>query len=136
MIRNKCNIKTWEKEKGINYFKLLKNIPFFIMSRFISKQVMVNYYDKWAQKYNDEEEYNDYFSQGIEAYGSFIFPKEVIEQSEFHDFEGVKFMCPYSSEVYLNRAYGDYMKLPPEAERENRHMIVKVVFENEEDENV
>ena len=27
---------------------------------------------------------------------------------------------------YLTTAYGDYMKLPPEDQRENRHQIIEV----------
>jgi lipopolysaccharide cholinephosphotransferase len=38
-------------------------------------------------------------------------------------FRGVK---DYDS--YLSLLYGDYMKLPPEDQRENRHQIVEVDF--------
>ena len=47
-------------------------------------------------------------------------------------FEDDTFSCPSGYVVYLESLYGDYMQLPPESERENRHSIVEVDFgENE-----
>lgn len=43
-------------------------------------------------------------------------------------FEDSIFQIPADSEDYLVRTYGDYMKLPPENERYNRHNIIKIDF--------
>ncbi len=132
LVRNKCRVKTWISESGINILKYLKNLPFRLLAVFFNKKTLVNYYEKIAQRHNKDKEYEFYFSQGIEPYGTFIFPRNVIEQREQHTFEGISFSCPFESPVYLKYAYGNYMELPPENERENRHLIINVKFEDEE----
>lgn len=47
-------------------------------------------------------------------------------------FEGELFRVPESYDAVLRAQFGDYMVLPPEGERENRHQIVKVSFGNGE----
>ena len=43
-------------------------------------------------------------------------------------FEDDQFNCPSNPELYLEQMYGDYMRLPPEEERENRHQILELRF--------
>ena len=43
-------------------------------------------------------------------------------------FEDDVFSVPKGYDTYLKTAYGDYMKFPPESERENRHSIIKIDF--------
>jgi len=43
-------------------------------------------------------------------------------------FEGECFKAPAHYEAYLSALYGDYMQLPPEDQRENRHQIVELNF--------
>lgn len=38
------------------------------------------------------------------------------------------FSIPQKYDEYLRRAYGEYMELPPENERENRHLIEEINF--------
>ena len=47
-------------------------------------------------------------------------------------FEGELFRVPENFDAVLRTQFGDYMVLPPEDERENRHQIVKVDFGNGE----
>lgn len=44
------------------------------------------------------------------------------------NFEGEPFKVPAHYEDYLTALYGDYMQLPPEDQRENRHQIVELDF--------
>ena len=37
------------------------------------------------------------------------------------EFEGIKVYAPVGYEEYLTKSYGDYMQLPPEAERVTEH---------------
>lgn len=49
------------------------------------------------------------------------------------DFENEKFPAPCKYDFILEKLYGDYMKLPPEEEREN-HNAVTILFNTEEGE--
>ena len=61
----------------------------------------------------------DYYRAGIfDGYAQYPFEQDT--------FCGVK-----DYDGYLGSLYGDYMKLPPEDQRENRHQIVKVDFGQE-----
>ena len=43
-------------------------------------------------------------------------------------FEGETFKAPAEYDKFLTTLYGDYMQLPPENERENRHQIMQIDF--------
>ena len=43
-------------------------------------------------------------------------------------FEGETFKAPAEYDKFLTTLYGDYMQLPPESERENRHQIMQIDF--------
>ena len=43
-------------------------------------------------------------------------------------FEGETFKAPAEYDKFLTTLYGDYMQLPPENERENRHQIMRIDF--------
>ena len=43
-------------------------------------------------------------------------------------FEGESFKAPAQYDAYLTALYGNYMQLPPEDQRENRHQIVEMDF--------
>ena len=43
-------------------------------------------------------------------------------------FEGETFKAPAEYDKFLTTLYGDYMQLPPEDQRENRHQIVQIDF--------
>lgn len=50
-------------------------------------------------------------------------PAEVFRGTTHVTFEGREYPAPIGYDTYLKRLYGDYMKLPPEAERFSRHRI-------------
>jgi len=58
---------------------------------------------------------------------SFYFQKDWFGQTEEHSFCGKSFPCPKADPV-LTVLYGDYMELPPEDRRENRHQILELDF--------
>ena len=52
-------------------------------------------------------------------------------ESDQYTFEGVTFPGPKEYDKFLTAMYGDYMQLPPEDQRENRHQIVQIDFGDE-----
>lgn len=57
-------------------------------------------------------------------------PKSMYRPAEELPFEGINFSVPHDYDGVLTRIFGDYMKLPPEEQREN-HNPVKVSFGDE-----
>ena len=123
----KCGFKPWKMPDNVvgKFLKFLQYLPFFVFSVFFSK--------KWVKKrwYRQLIKYNDVNTKmlslaSIFSIDKYLVPAETIEQYCELEFEGIKFRCPKEYDVYLRSIYGDYMKLPPPEERENRHRIVKV----------
>ena len=56
------------------------------------------------------------------------FQRQWVENTTEVLFEDTLFSIPASFDKYLTSAYGDYMKLPPEGKRENRHQIQMLDF--------
>ncbi len=50
-----------------------------------------------------------------------MFPKEIYDDACEYEFEGSMFTAPRSYDSVLKQMYGDYMKLPPEEERNKHH---------------
>lgn len=67
---------------------------------------------------------------GIETIGSLKnhFSKEILNDYTFLPFEGQKFMCFSAWDHFLQRKYGDYMRLPPEEERVWKHHPIIIDF--------
>ena len=57
-------------------------------------------------------------------YGDFIvypFPSDLFKDYKEIEFEGKKYMCIADTHQYLNKVYGDYMKLPPKEKQITHH---------------
>lgn len=59
------------------------------------------------------------------------YDRSFIEELAEYTFEGETFRGPKNFDQYLTSLYGDYMVLPPEGERENRHQIIEIDFGEE-----
>lgn len=127
MIRAKCNTKMWTYQGHFYFDRWLKNLPFRFGSLFFSKEILVDKYEKEAEKYNNIET-ELVFPQGSTKYGRWVIPMECFSEYINLQFEDTLFKAPVGFDQYLKYAYGDYMKLPPEDKRENRHAIVELSF--------
>lgn len=58
---------------------------------------------------------NDYSSSVVRA--SDVFPLSEVT------FEGLTVMAPHNPDAYLRNQYGDYMQLPPEEQRQGKHVL-------------
>lgn len=127
IIRAKCHLRTWRSHNHF-YFKIwLKNIPLRILSVFCSKRKLIDKYETVATIYNGKPCKKVYLAGGGNYLGWQI-PKECFMKLIELPFEDDVFSVPKGYDTYLKTAYGDYMKFPPESERENRHSIIKIDF--------
>lgn len=62
------------------------------------------------------------------------FPPDLMDEYIEIEFEDDVFMCIKQYDLWLNKIYGDYMKLPPEEERVGLHNLIAVDFEHDYDE--
>ena len=127
MMMVKSGINTWIEEDSINYKRLMKNIPPMMISPFFSRKKLIQKYTALATQYNTQPA-EFYFPQGISNYGRWLIPVSAVEEVMDAPFEDATFRIPKGYDAYLTHAYGDYMKLPPEEQRENRHQILEVKF--------
>lgn len=103
----------------------IKYFPALIVSKFVNKSTLnKKYYYELRRHVGSEFKY--YVPGGISKYGKWKIPNQCFRELILLDFEDDKFSCPVGYDEYLRHAYGDYMTLPPENERENRHHIVEV----------
>lgn len=133
MLKAKCKNKPWFIGGRFDVKRYLAYIPIRFLSCFYKKDYLIKKYDLCAKKYNKNPT-SRCFSQGIERYGDWVFPKDVFSKIVRIKFEDCLLSAPSDYRKYLTCAYGDYMKLPPENERENRHGIIDLDFGKFDDE--
>ena len=127
MILPKCGIRSWKEQNRINWKKYITHIPTRALSFFFTKEFLIRRYEKVAVRHNDKR-CDYYFPQGISNYGKWIIPTKAMSEMIQIKFEDLYFNVPKGYDEYLTYTYGDYMKLPPEEQRENRHQIIEVKF--------
>ncbi|WP_288868594.1 phosphorylcholine transferase LicD [uncultured Parvimonas sp.] len=72
-------------------------------------------------KDNPSFEESEYVACLVDSFSIIPFKKEFLGKGTKVDFEGIKVNAPENYDEYLKILYGDYMKLPPEDQRENHH---------------
>lgn len=128
LIRAKCKYQTWTTCNGIDVKLFIKNIPFRIAAILFDKSMLIKKYECISMQV---EKSCWVYENGTENFGVWKFPIECLKKRKKVDFEGESFFVPELYDEYLKKAYGDYMKLPPLKDRENRHNIVELKFGDE-----
>ena len=127
LIRAKSHYQTWYSDDGIILSKYIKNLPFRILAVFFKKDRLIRKYEI-ISKLDENKDNKFVYENGTEDYDKWCFPKTIFTTFVNSEFESYPFSIPKDYDKYLTTAYGDYKKLPPEEERENRHQIVEVAF--------
>lgn len=103
---------------------ILKFIKIFVTKKFVIKRV------EKIKLNNSTKNPKNYINYDEVYFDKPLLTKNMIEKLAEYEFEGKKFFGPKDYEEYLTYFYGDYMQLPPENERENRHGIIEIEFDD------
>ncbi|MBQ9083071.1 MAG: LicD family protein [Clostridia bacterium] len=125
LIRAKCGYRLRHLSGKPDYKKIVVYQAMRTAVSVVGKGKLTAKYDALARKHNGEAA-NWLFPQGISRYGRWCIPAAAVAEVTELPFEGVPFSVPADYHTYLTHAYGDYMQLPPEDQRENRHGIVEL----------
>lgn len=124
LLISKCGYNHWNKNDKL--MNVLKRFIFYI-TKPISKKFLFNQVIRAETKYNELDCENVINLEGSYQYREFL-SIACVQQTKLYNFEGYQFSIPSYPEIYLKNLYGDYMKLPPEEKRTNRHGVLKVAF--------
>lgn len=99
---------------------ILKNIAITgikLLLKPVSLTFLAKELEKVSRKYPiDGSEYVYFFSEKTPP-----FKKELFSKHIYQEFEGNRYRIPVGFDELLRQQYGDYMQLPPEKERINKH---------------
>ena len=123
----KCGYKPWMEENGIVWKKRIGYLFYQLKALFVSQQGLARDYDTLAVAVHDSPVICERNGRTkLDCYD-----RSCVEELADYTFEGEVFKGPKNYDQYLTNLYGDYMVLPPEGERENRHQIVEIDFGEE-----
>ncbi len=120
----KSGYTPWREDGKILWHKRLGYLYYQVKAAFVSQRELAKGYDALAEGCQDGSLLCEQYAGMHPVY----FPRRCLEELADYTFEGITFKGPKDFETYLTTAYGDYMQLPPEDERENRHQIVEIDF--------
>ena len=88
-----------------------------IPQKILRKEKRIKKFDDYVAKYNfyDADEVLNF--SGRYKFKSIFNREKVYANGRMYEFEGEEFNGPYDYDFYLKQIYGDYMKLPPEDQR-------------------
>lgn len=110
----------------VSSLKKIEYIVCDILSKPFSLEKLKRSYKKTLEKYNSTDTECVYINSSYK-YKRVTFKRELMESLSEYTFEGERFSAPSDYEAYLKQLYGDYMKLPPEDQRD-KHAVLKVDF--------
>ena len=127
LIMMKCKYTPWRADAH-PFVKYIAYLPIRFLALFLTKDIIKKKYKEISTIFNTEKSKYYYEQGGASKYGRFIAPVNCFSRFEELIFENEKFKGPHDADSYLKANYGDYMVLPPEEKRHNRHKIEKIVF--------
>lgn len=129
-IMVKCGYTPWiMNASGIKVLvKRMLYCPMKLYALIHSREKMIEKFDEISTAFNHEESEYLFAQGGASNYGKWIIPRECFDEAELHIFEDSDFSIPKEWKLYLTKVYGNYMQLPPEDKRENRHRVKEIKF--------
>lgn len=99
--------------------------PFILAAKIMDREKLKEKYTE-CLKMTIGKEMERFFPAGTSKFGKITIPKECFDSYTVLPFEDTTFSAMEGYIPYLKIVYGDYMKLPPEDQRENHHKIIRV----------
>ena len=106
----------WKKRIGYLYYQM--------KALFVSGEELSKKHDELVKSFGENDML--YWQEGVSNMRPIC--RSWCEELTELEFEGELFKVPKCFDEVLRAGYGDYMQLPPENERENRHQIVDIYF--------
>ena len=125
----KHGYKPWMSNGKVRIKARIGYIPYQTVSAFCSHDKMVEKFERYVY----EIPKSDAVYENVGSHYSHIYRREWLSEVKEGLFEGEMFYIPVNTHERLREEYGDYMQLPPEDKRENRHSLLRIVFSNGEE---
>ena len=123
LLLMKCGYQPWAEEGSVNWKKRIGYLYYQVRANFVSYEELVKRFEMIQKQYPDSTKNLHGMTEGM-AFSPL--KREWYKETNYVKFEDDMFPIPVGYDGYLTTCYGDYMQLPPENERENRHQIIKV----------
>ena len=114
----KSGCRPWMENDRMLLKKRIGYIPYQICAFFMSQKQLISAFERVSRCPAGNMVY-----QQVAMPQSFEYPADLFLNLQTLYFEGEPFSCPKDYDTFLSTLYGDYMTLPPEDQRENRHQI-------------
>ena len=115
----KCGYTPWQEDDKIIWKKRIGYLAYQFAALFVSQKKLVDVFEKLVRAV---EASDTVYEQSALPKG-FYYDKALLEHVREYPYEDTTFSGPENYHAFLSNLYGDYMELPPEDKRENRHQI-------------
>lgn len=107
----------------ITVYFIIKPIPLYLFN-YLKNLIIKKFYVFEGGKYSLLS------ASDLNELTNYTFDKKVYQEYIELEFEGHKFLSPKDYHYFLSKVFGNYMELPPEAERISSHEIIKIVIKS------
>jgi len=115
----KCRYTPWMEEEKILWVKRIGYMAYQAASLFTSQKKLVETYEKAVYAVKQSDTLYEQSALPIAYY----YDRAHYRETELYPFEDTFFPGPKDYDAVLSSLYGNYMELPSEDKRENRHQI-------------
>jgi len=120
----KSGYTPWKEEDRIIWKKRIGYLLYQMVSALFSQKKLIEIYEKTIRALPESDVVYEQSALPIAYY----FPVDWCTRLEEYAYEDAAFPGPEDYDSFLTSLYDDYMTLPPEGKRENRHQIMKLDF--------
>ena len=120
----KCRYTPWREGDKIIWKKRIGYLAYQAASFLVSQKQLVRWYEAIVLA---QPESSCYYEQSALPRVPF-FDRSWCDAVAPYPFEDTQFPGPRDYDAFLSSLYGNYMELPPEDKRENRHQIMELDF--------